>query len=743
MTITRQALRSPWLTDFSGVEPNQRRAARYALQILTRFPNMNARLEDVDLVGALWKLCRPLFSSKKLEALEEEWSRPDPAAAQDDEDDIPDFLRSSRRRARHGLLDGVPGARMQAYLVRRFRSVPKLMLDRLAKADGTATTHPSIRVLGESAHLNEIDCGLLDFIEKKDSVKGFRDFLRATGLDSHRDHCIALAAAFGVTSSAVRKHLHRRSTLPRLELVKVGHATCDLEDFLSAGDLLEDLAVLEPTTHQELLAAVTEPCPAGTWSLQHFPHLARDGKRVTSSLGNAARNKVQGVNALFFGPPGAGKTEFARAACAAADLIPYQVKTADEDGDGLSRKGRLGAYQLVQLLLRGRTDCVIIFDEVEDVFANAESAFLVLFGGAPRAGNEKGWMNRTLEENPVPAIWITNDANSMDRAFLRRFLLPVAFSTPPRSVRRQMIESHLGDAGVPAPVLDELANDASLMPAQFGAARCLIDLQPAAAPEEVTRESVSASRRLMTGSASPRKRTSATAFDPAFLNVTGGIPPVRVADALARRGRGTLCFFGPPGTGKTEFAHVLADALDRELVTRASSDLVSPYVGQTEQNIARLFAEIDTEHSVLLLDEVDSLLRDRRQAKHSWETTQVNELLLRMEQFNGIFIAATNLMESVDAAALRRFDLKLQFKPLTLPQRIALFAREAAGAPASAESLAPSLMRKLEALEGLTPGDFANVVKQRDLLGEDMSEEEFLRRLIIEHRLKSGLQVAA
>ena len=188
---------------------------------------------------------------------------------------------------------------------------------------------------------------------------------------------------------------------------------------------------------------------------------------------------------------------------------------------------------------------------------------------------------------------------------------------------------------------------------------------------------------------------------------------------------------------------MLADALDRELVVKASSDLVSPYVGETERNLARLFAELDAAHSVLLLDEVDSLLRDRRQARHGWEATQVNELLQRMERFGGIFIAAANLIGQLDPAAMRRFDFKLQFRPLERVQRRALFAREALGDAARVGEIPPALAARLDTLEMLTPGDFANVVRQRELLEESLSPEDFLRRLIVECRYKEGTQAAA
>ena len=743
------ALRAPWRKNFTTLAPTVRRAARYALQIVARNPNLHHRFADDDFLGALWSLALPLVDPAKLARLQADWMRPDSESGFADEDgelDLP-HLRPSRRalaRREDGpLLDGVPGARMRAYLVERFRAIPDSLLANLAAVDGMQPTHPSIAVLAECAGLDEVELRILDFVEKKDSVTHFRAFLRETGCDAARDHLACLAAALDLRPAELQMRLYRHRSLGTLDLVTKAGRRSDLEDFIQAGELLEDILALEPATPEALLAAVVEPAAAVECALDAFPHLAREASRLQAVLGEAARSRSSGVNALFYGPPGSGKTQFASALAQAAGLQAWQVKSADEDGDGLSRAGRLGAYQLVHRLLSGRTDCVVIFDEVEDAFANTENALLALFGGRPRAGKDKGWMNRLLEDNPLPAIWITNDAESMDPAFLRRFLLPVAFATPPRRVRRQMIERHLGDTAVPATVLDELAADAVLAPAHYGAARRLLDLHAEGDAATVVREGVAAARRVLHGGAGPRLRRPPTAFDVAYLNLAGGVSPARLGDALARSGRGSLCFYGPPGTGKTEFAHVLADALDRELVVTASSDLVSPYVGETERNLARLFAELDAAHSVLLLDEVDSLLRDRRQARHSWEATQVNELLQQMERFGGIFIAATNLIGQLDPAAMRRFDFKLQFRPLERVQRRALFAREALGDAARVGEIPPALAARLDALEMLTPGDFANVVRQRELLGESLSPEDFLRRLIVECRHKEGMQVAA
>jgi SpoVK/Ycf46/Vps4 family AAA+-type ATPase len=71
---------------------------------------------------------------------------------------------------------------------------------------------------------------------------------------------------------------------------------------------------------------------------------------------------------------------------------------------------------------------------------------------------------------------------------------------------------------------------------------------------------------------------------------------------------------------------------------------------------------------VLLIDEVDSFLRDRTLTKNSWEVTQINEMLTQIETFSGILIASTNLIDQLDPASMRRFDIKLHFGYL-LPEQ--------------------------------------------------------------------------
>ncbi len=111
----------------------------------------------------------------------------------------------------------------------------------------------------------------------------------------------------------------------------------------------------------------------------------------------------------------------------------------------------------------------------------------------------------------------------------------------------------------------------------------------------------------------------------------------------------------------------------------------------------------------MLIDEVDSFLSDRRGAQRSWEVSMVNEMLTQMESFSGIFIASTNLMDGLDQAALRRFDLKAKFDFLSTEQVWKLFVRHCKQLDLPHRK--KTLPQQLAALEYLTPGDFAAVAR--------------------------------
>jgi SpoVK/Ycf46/Vps4 family AAA+-type ATPase len=209
--------------------------------------------------------------------------------------------------------------------------------------------------------------------------------------------------------------------------------------------------------------------------------------------------------------------------------------------------------------------------------------------------------------------------------------------------------------------------------------------------------------------------------------------PAMLAEALRSHPRGSVLLFGPPGTGKTAYVRHVAERLEKPLLVRRASDLLNPYVGMTEKFIAEMFHRAREEGAVLLLDEADSFLRDRRGAVRSWEVTQVNELLVGMEHFDGLFVCSTNLVDDLDQGAFRRFVVKVRFDYLRPEQAWAMFEALCAQVGVAPE---PGLRGPVGRLRILTPGDFATTHRQIVLGGESASAARIVELLEEECRMK-------
>lgn len=135
-------------------------------------------------------------------------------------------------------------------------------------------------------------------------------------------------------------------------------------------------------------------------------------------------------------------------------------------------------------------------------------------------------------------------------------------------------------------------------------------------------------------------------------------------------------FSGPPGTGKTMLAGLVAKELGLDLYKIDVSRIVSKYIGETEERLGRLFAEAARGGVALLFDEADSLFARRTEVKSSvdrYANLEVNFLLQKMEEFDGVAILTTNLSQSLDEALRRRIRFHARFEIPDLREREALW----------------------------------------------------------------------
>jgi SpoVK/Ycf46/Vps4 family AAA+-type ATPase len=521
-----------------------------------------------------------------------------------------------------------------------------------------------------------------------------------------------LGALFGLPPAAMGAALSSQSLLVRTGLIEYrGPIAADLEDRFEASRRACN-ALLQALDGPEAMTRLfVRRAPDPTLRIEDFPHLRADAQACRALLHKALAGAMPGTNVLLEGRPGTGKTEFAGALAASLGAELFVVDFADHDGDPMRGEARLGAFDLAQRLLAPHANAILLFDEAEDVFE--ADGFGRLFASSSRATGGKAWVNRILESNPVPTLWISNDADSMDRAYLRRFDLSVRFAAPPRTVRLAIARRHLGGwaDGPDDSLLAAIADNERLTPAQLQKAARLARCQAGSDPEQgraLVLHALSCSARLL-----------------------GQGPLVR------ERPAGSFCLYGLPGTGKSAFARHVAQVLDRPALVRRASDLLDKWWGGTESNLAAMFEEARSQEAVLILDEADSFLRERSRVQHSWEAMEVNELLTQMESFPGIFFCTTNLLDALDAASLRRFDWKIRFDALRPRQAWALVVQEFARLDGDLDELEPWRAEVMR-LRLVTPGDVAVVVRQYALLGRAPSAEDFVGRLAAELAAKRG-----
>ncbi|MCX7556783.1 AAA family ATPase [Xanthomonadaceae bacterium JHOS43] len=596
----------------------------------------------------------------------------------------------------------------------------------------------NIEKLGKALRLSGTECAVLRLAVVAKSVDGCDDLLQrwvATPMQffalvhhalGRRVRGIATALGSGCT-------LRRIGVFGRFDLDRHNHPL-EMRDTLAV-DLLSPSFDLE-----SIQRSLLRPAPAAALSLEDFCHQP-EAAMIVNYMACALKRRSRGVNILIHGDPGTGKTEFVRALALSLGARLDEVPVEDEDRDPISGEVRFRAYTLAQRLLARNRGQLLLFDEVEDVFGSGGATLLSALVGKQGRDPEslaKGWINLTLESNSVPAIWVCNDIRAVDPAYLRRFDLVAQFRTPPRKVRERIVERYFPDALLSETGVAALSELEALPPAQIERAAKVVKALGSKRRDERDAQAkriVEMSLRAMGHSTARKTAGLPPHYDPAFLNTDRDLSALIEGLRAGRAAR--LCLFGPPGTGKTALGHHLAQVLDRPLHVKRASDLVSMWVGETEKNLAQAFLEAGDEGAILLIDEADSFLQDRSRAQRSWEVSQVNEMLTQMEAFEGIFIASTNLVDSLDAASLRRFDFKLRFDYLGAAQRVALFRRVL-----DEDALDAASLHRIERLDRFTPGDMANALRQLRVLGQVPEIGTLLDLVEAELRLKPGGAVA-
>lgn len=581
----------------------------------------------------------------------------------------------------------------------------------------------NVETLGNIVGLSQTEKALLTFAT---ALTGFAEFRKVISATNQSVSTSALSKMMAVTLNLPEREVlasfRDDSLLMLTGMLEVEKRPNDFERKIEVADGFAELLLLKTTSEADLTKHFLQSAGKSSLELSDYPHLTNDIGVLSDYLTGSLTGRERGVNVLFYGVPGTGKTELVKALAESLQAELYEISYTDESGDPVKGDKRLKAFNLCQQILSRKPNAMLLFDEVEDVFEK-QDIFSMMFGrGSSHSEKGKAWVNRSLEMSSTPAIWVTNDED-IDPAYLRRFDYSVRFPIPPQKVRHKIAGHHLAQFNPSEDWLARVSANDQISPGQLERAAKVARIVGATdfeSARKLVEQTLDRSVTLLGQKRVPSRNVLRTGYDLGFTNTD--LPVARLVDAMKLNPSGTFCFYGPAGTGKSELARYMADEIGKPLLLRRASDILSKWVGGSEKNIANMFAEASQQDAVLVLDEADSFLADRRDAKQSWEVTQVNELLTQMEAFEGIFVCTTNLMNRLDQASLRRFAFKVKFDYLNSDQRWAMFLNELARmggdvAPAS------EWEKRVRGLDTLTPGDFAVVSRQVSMLGTTPTPE--------------------
>ena len=445
----------------------------------------------------------------------------------------------------------------------------------------------------------------------------------------------------------------------------------------------------------------------------NFTHIREEYDWLRNLLTNALAKKQRAVNILFYGNSGTGKTELAKTLCKEIGTTLYAVSDdLSEERKSIERRSDLAS---ALCLLRDDRNSVLMMDEAEDVFGASRASYM-FFGNDSfdSCSKSKLFFNRLLENNPVPVIWISNSISGVDPALLRRFSYALNVEAPDQAVQAHVwnYSARKNNIKLPKEKIDALVRTYDIAPAIIDTSLRMAALTSDHGAIEKTIDSL---QTAMRGQFARREFSSEHEFSTDLLNCDTDLEKLAHRIISVKGVNFSLCLYGVPGSGKSAYARFLAEKLQMKVLHKRASDLISMWVGQTEQNIAAAFAEAKRKKMLLVFDEADSFLQDRQHARNSWEITQVNEMLTQMESHPLPFVCTTNLMYNLDQASLRRFAFKVKYDYLTHKQTETAFRHFFNMEPAIS----------LGGLTRLSPGDFAVVAKKARICGIGDQKELF------------------
>ena len=321
-----------------------------------------------------------------------------------------------------------------------------------------------LRQLARTADLSGLDVGILEVLLRYKTSPIVESLLDR--VDRPRWPYIfnlrnpVLAGVLGASVNQIRERVAPGAPLIRSGLVKV-----DSDNDLGVVKRLLRLAGAPEDDELDVTRLLLgDPVPSElAWS--DFDYLDGDRRHIRKILKGALKACAAGVNIVLYGPPDTGKTEFSKVLAVRLGANLFSIGEADDAGDEPTRLERLKELRMAHLMARDRKS-ILLFDEMDDLLDTSAEWFPLLPTRTRGSEGSKVFLNRLLEQTPVPTIWIMNDVRSVDPVILRRMMYTLELRLPPASVRTALWQRQLARHGVAAEsgVAAELAKELAVAP---------------------------------------------------------------------------------------------------------------------------------------------------------------------------------------------------------------------------------------------------------------------------------------
>lgn len=444
------------------------------------------------------------------------------------------------------------------------------------------------------------------------------------------------------------------------------------------------------------------------------------------------------VNILFYGKTGTGKTSLAKSIVHSLGkkiiYVSNEVRTNHYEWNA-ENSGRL-----MNLILANQyalqNDGIVIMDEADEFLNSHFSLEKLYLINNKNSEIKKNWLNQFLEQHKGKIIWITNYIELMDQSVKRRFQYSIQFSNLNGEVREQIfktilkkyklnhiiqiedLQEYFNDSLIPIGVIENSLNQIRNIYSK--------NKLPKKKIIQFAKELIESSFRLINNSKYKGKNIQVYFnFDEKYIHCSLGVPKIKEKiQNFLRTNKNkiknlSILFYGPSGTGKTEFARYLVKIFKLRLIEIQPSDIQNPLFGVSEKLIRDYFYISGYSNYVLLINDIDVFLSENTNSIMYPIKLQFTQ---ELENFRGILIGTTNYIDKIDKTALRRFHLKIEFFPIRktdIEEVFLKFFKDQLASP----YLTFEQKENLKSLENICFGDFYSVKRQIETEGELYFEE--------------------